>query len=116
MPSKKKSIEEATSILSYAVAESVVSEASYLLKLDLPRDLAEWLVGYAEAIYANSKNFRKKINSNANHGNAGRDYLYAFMKHWLSSEILKRSKSDDDCPRIRKILETSGFVVGRETR
>lgn len=114
MPTKKKSIEEASSILPYVIAEEVIAEARRLLNVNLPDDLSEWLVGYAEAIHDNNKSFRKKIASNANHGNAGRDHLYAFMRHWLSSEILRRSKHDDDCPRLRRILETSGFSMGRE--
>ena len=119
MPSKKKtttklprSIEEDTSIVPVLLAEAVVSDAEILLGIKLPSDLDEWLAGYAEAVYANNERFRKKVQSNADHGNAGRDYLYAFMCHWLSSEILKRTMHDDDHPRIRETLMQSGFSMG----
>lgn len=107
------SIEEDTSIIPEIVAEQVIQEANHLLNTDLledvDSDLIGYLAGYANATYANSKDFHKKINSNADRGNAGRDWLYAFMKHWLSSEILRRNPD----PQIRHILTGSGFSTGR---
>ena len=121
MPSKKlkteqvsrsRGIEADTNILPDVVAETVVNMASKLLDINLPYDLTTWLVGYAEAAYLNNKEIRKKIRSNADRGNAGRDWLYSFMEHWLSSEILRRCGHDNDFPRIRGVLETSGFTMG----
>jgi hypothetical protein len=126
MPSRKKSvissshsIEEDTSISPDAVAGRVVEEANFLLKRNIEEevraDLYGYLIGYAEAVYANNPGFRKKIKSEANGGDAGRDCLYSYMRHWLSAELLKACHSDD-VSKIRRILESSGFSVGREVR
>lgn len=109
-------IEEDTPIIPGAVAESVLAEASRLLDIDLSPDLTEWLSGYATAVYANNPKFRKAINSEANHGNAGRDTLYAYMRHWLSSEILNRHPGGVDYSRIRDRLMNTGFSMGHEVR
>jgi hypothetical protein len=131
MPSKKKprillprSIQDDTGIVPEAVIEKVVNEVNVLLNTNNEEDLYGlcasrqsdlygYLMGYAEAVYANNPRFRKKIRSEAHGGNAGRDYLYSFMRHWLSAEILK-SCPTDDVSRIRRILESSGFAMGRE--
>ena len=128
MPSRKKSgillpplnsIAEDTGIIPEAAAEGVVAEANYLLKVrieeDIRSDIYGYLIGYAEAVYANNPRFRKKIKSEANGGNAGRDALYSYMRHWLSAELLK-SWPSDDIPKIRRILESSGFAMGHEIR
>lgn len=108
---KTKSIEEATSIMPDIIAETVVLKAAQLLNtnLDVPT-LSAYLVGHAEATYAANTTFRKKINSNANKGNSGRDYLHIYMQHWLSSRLLK---SSDNNPHVRQILIKSGFAMGR---
>ena len=126
MPSKKKpkaspprSIQDDTGIIPEAVAESVVSEANTLLdwniEEDVRSDIFGYLAGYAEAVYANNAGFRKKIKSEADGGNAGRDCLYSYMRHWLSAELL-RSCNEDDASKIRRILVTSGFSMGHEIR
>ena len=107
---KKFSIEADTSILVDVVAESVCDEASRLL--DKPLDderLIGYLVEHAETIYANNPNFRKNIRSEANHGNAGRDYLYSYMRHWLASKLSKQGYS-------RKLLIDSGFSMGEDPK
>jgi hypothetical protein len=124
MPSKKKpstssarSIQEDTSIIPEAVAESVVCEANALLdwniEEDIRSDIIGYLSGYAEAVYANNSGFRKKIRSEADNGNAGRDCLCAYMRHWLSAELLKSCPADD-AAKIRRILVSSGFSMGHE--
>ena len=109
---KTKSIEEATSIIPDVVAESVVEKAAALLdtQLDIPT-LSGYLVGHAESTYAANPSFRKKINSGANGGNAGRDNLYIYMQHWLSSKLLRDSNRN---PRFQEILVQSGFSMGRD--
>lgn len=112
-----QTIENDTVILPDIVANAVIEQANHLLNINLLStrpDLMGWLTGYATAVYANNPHFRKKIQSNANKGNAGRDWLYSFMQHWLSAEIL-RICNLDDLPQIKHILESSGFSKGKVT-
>lgn len=65
------------------------------------------LVKRARDTYTANERFAKKIRSEANHGNAGRDHLYAFMRHWLSGELIRRH------PSIGRQLPDD-FKMGRE--
>ena len=80
-----------TSIIPEAVAEAVVDDVQNLTGENLKNHRAaeNHLVGHAEAVYAHNVTFRKKVQSEADHGNAGRDYLYMFMRHWLASWLKK---------------------------
>jgi hypothetical protein len=51
-------------------------------------ELPAGLAGRAEIVYGKHEHFRKHIKS-AN----GRDYLYAFMRHWLAADV-KRNWPD----------------------
>lgn len=123
MPSKKsltpRSIQEDTGIIPEAVVESVVEEANRLLRINIEEDLRSdiygFLTGYAEAVYSNNASFRKKIRSNTAGGNAGRDSLYVYIRHWLSSELIKSCSSEDRL-HFRKILESTRFSMGHEIR
>jgi hypothetical protein len=121
---RQKTIEERNpSMIVELMAEAVVEEASFLLqdlkdskrtkKLGVEvskylksRKPVEYLTDRAETIYANNPRFAKKVDSNANHGNAGRDYLMGFMRHWLSADLGEISRKNPD---VRRILERSGF-------
>jgi hypothetical protein len=116
VPKEIKTIEEKNPVMMIdVIAESVIQEASVLLRELNSRPVEEYLssdkpvkylVERAETIYAHNPRFRKGVDSNANHGNAGRDYLVGFMRHWLSGEIRKASHENS---KIRQILERSGF-------
>jgi len=113
MPKSKRSasIERDTPIVLLAMAESVCQEAAVLLGMEL--DLVhygDYLVKYAAAVYEHNADFKRKVKGK---GNKGRDYLRSFMQHWLTAEILKNTHRD---PRIRQILEESGFSMGQDTR
>jgi hypothetical protein len=60
----------------------------------------------AEATYAANESFRKIIKSR---GDRGRDSLYAFMRHWLASDLHKNS------PRIYARLPGE-FSLGHPIR
>ena len=87
-----------TPIIPVVVAESVVEEVSgYLsrhgheadagLIYEAKQKLADELADRAEAVYKHDEQFRKKIRGS---GNKGRDYLYAFTRHWLASDLKKQ--------------------------
>ena len=123
MPAKKslrpRSIEEDTGIIPEAVVDGVISEVNKLLHMNVEEnirsDIYGYLTGYAEAVYANNPTFRKKIRSLANGGNAGRDYLYSYMRHWITGELLKACPADER-PGIQRLLDSTGFSMGQEIR
>ena len=106
---KKFSIEDDTCIMPYVLAEAACEDAARLL--DIPavdERLVEYLAEHSNRVYSNNARFRKSVRSEADHGNAGRDYLYRYMCHWLASELLKAGAS-------RKLLVDSGFSMGHLT-
>jgi hypothetical protein len=105
-----KTISEETVILPVVVADAVIGElALYLhkkgIELKTNDDLADKLADKAEHCYAKNPSFRKRIKSQANQGCAGRDWLYAFMRHWLSAEFSHGSEVHRNLPY--------NFCVGR---
>jgi hypothetical protein len=83
-------IERDTQIMPWLVAESVLGEASRWLGTELPAEWADWLDTRAERIYAHHAHFRRNIRSG---GNAGRDWLYLFFRHWLASRIKRERRA-----------------------
>jgi hypothetical protein len=75
-----------TPIIPRAVAEAVWEEACVHLDTTLPRRWIMELTSRAEEIYNHSPGFRKLLRSS---GNAGRDYLWSFTRHWLAALVLK---------------------------
>jgi hypothetical protein len=111
---RSASIERDTPIVLSAMAESVCQEAAVLLGMEL--DLGhyvDYLVKYANAVYEHNEDFRSKVKGK---GNKGRDYLWSFMQHWLTAEILKNTRRDPRFRKIRMVLEESGFSMGHDTR
>ena len=102
------SIEHDTAILPWAMAEAVVDDVQNLTGVSLKNHLAaeKHLEKTAETIYSVNKVFREKVKSEADHGNAGRDYLYAFMKHWLASWLRKH-----DVKVFKKLPHGFGWSV-----
>lgn len=95
-----------TGILPIVVAEGVVDEVQMNLDVDLSADrYTERLVDEAERIYAHNKDFQKKIRA----GGRGRDTLWAFMRHWLSSYLRK------DHPEVFRRLPQE-FLSGMDLR
>jgi hypothetical protein len=109
---ERHDIESDTSIIPDSLAETVLEDAARLLGRPLDderRRLIDHLVERAEHFHTGNPKFRKNVRSEADHGNAGRDYLYGYMCHWISSELLKAHPSR----RTRKMLVDSGFSMGR---
>ena len=102
-----KSIDESTPIIPIAMAEGVVAKAARLLDEDLQGPLAEQLVKTAEQIFQHNPSFRKKVMSAS-----GRDYLWNFMQHWLTSDLMKSGRYDTH--KLRRILIQGGFSLGHD--
>jgi hypothetical protein len=81
-------LEHDTLLMPDVIAESVVQEAERFLKADLPASFVERLAAKAHYLYPRRKHFQKMLKSR---GNAGRDNLSMFMRHWTAA-WLKREK------------------------
>lgn len=84
-------IEDETPIMPIVIADSVIRELlAFGIELPNPDEYADELATRADTAYQHNDDFRKKIRSA---GNAGRDWLYAFMRHWLSSLVQKKDRA-----------------------
>src|SRR2546426_7530 len=80
-------IESDTPIVPRAVMVAVCEAASVWLGHPLPRRWVRELTARANTVYAHNPRFRRKVRAE---GNSGRDYLWAFVRHWLAGLILER--------------------------
>lgn len=79
-------IEGDTPIRSDAIADQVISELETYLGSELPQPehLASRLCEQASSCYSADPCFRRLVRRS---GNQGRDWLYSFMRHWLSGLV-----------------------------
>ena len=101
---RHRRIEADTPIVPRAVAVSVWAEACAWLDEELPREWIRRLAVRADVIYFHNPRFRRKIRGQ---GNAGRDWLWMFTRHWLAAMILKRS------PQLYARLPAA-YSIGRD--
>lgn len=108
MPRKIGTIEESTPLLPYVVADCVIGEVETHVNDCIPfgdhEKLADYLTTKMNHLFQVNETFRKKIR-----GNSGREYLYCFMRHWLSAELYKR-------PGMREKIPAhfaNGLPIGR---
>ena len=87
-PPCRTRIEDDTPIVTRAAAERVCQEASLWLGERFPRGWATELAERANVVYQHNARFRRLLRKP---GNAGRDWLYIFMRHWLSALLASRS-------------------------
>lgn len=87
---KFTTLEEDTPIRSRIIAEVVVGEAEELLGFrEIPdrESFVRELVDEQARLYQINQEWRRKMRAG---GNKGRDTLYAFMRHWLTSDVKRR--------------------------
>ncbi len=71
------------------IADSVCWEVSQFLRVKMPEDrYVRWLSAKAEVCFQGNEAFRRKMK-----GTRCREWLHAFMRHWLSS-LLKCERPD----------------------
>ena len=85
-----KTIEEATPLLPIIIASNVREEVRHL---NPGQGAVERLAARAEEHYRNSVEFRRKLR-----GAKGREWLYAFMRHWLAAELVKAGCAREALP------------------
>ena len=81
--------ERRTEIMPWVIADSVLGEASRWLGAELPPEWADWLDARAERCFARHGQFHRLVSACGTGGNAGRDNLYKFMRHWLASRLAR---------------------------
>jgi hypothetical protein len=94
-PPWRTRIEDDTPIVPRAIAEQVCEEASVWLGEPFPRPWVAELAERAGVIYQHNARFRQLLRKP---GNAGRDWLLAFMRHWLCGVLA--SRRPDLCRRL----------------
>jgi hypothetical protein len=103
-PAWRTRVEDDTSINPRALAELVCEEASLGLGEQFPRAWVAELAECANVVYQHNAGFRRLLRRR---GNAGRDWLIAFMRHWLCSLLASR------CPDLYRRLPAA-YAVGRD--
>jgi hypothetical protein len=69
----------------WLIADTVCGEVARFLGVEIPARYSDWLDAKAERCYARHDHFRKLMRGR---GNAPRDWLYAFMRHWLAAILI----------------------------
>jgi hypothetical protein len=80
--SLRPGLERDTQLMPWLIADSVCGEVSGFLGVEIPARYSDWLDAKAERCYARHDHFRKLMRGR---GNAPRNWLYAFMRHWLAA-------------------------------
>ena len=72
------------------MASAVWEEANLWLGEELPRAWRVRLTDRAEAVYASNARVRRRLRGP---GNGGRDWLWAFTRHWLAALIWQHRRA-----------------------
>ncbi len=78
------SIHNDTPLVPRAAAEAIWEEACRFSGEALPRAWVALLVEKAETIYTRPGSFRRRMRGA---GHTGRDWLWAFMRHWMTALV-----------------------------
>ena len=89
-----KSISDDTPLIPELIADMVIGEAGPLIE-HAPADPLARLAARAERHYqgAGGPQFAKRLRSKC-----GREYLHAFMRHWLAAELIEAGVSRCQLP------------------
>ena len=75
-------LERDTMLMPDVIAETVVQEVEQFLGEELPARYAVWLAAKAELCYSARRQFYRTLRRS---GNASREWLGVYMRHWLDS-------------------------------
>lgn len=89
LASLRPGIERQTELMPWLIADSVLGEASRWLRTDLPPEWADWLDARAERCFARHRQFHRLVSATGAGGNAGRENLCKFMRHWLAGRLAR---------------------------
>jgi hypothetical protein len=88
-PAPAHRIDQETPIVPHAIAAGVCEEACIWLRQPLPRTWVTRLVRHANDVYTHNARFRRRLRGP---GNVGRDWLWAFMRHWLAAMVRQHDR------------------------
>jgi len=74
-------LERDTQLMPWLIADTVCGEVARFLDVEIPARYAVWIEGRAELCYAKRGRFWKLMRGR---GNAPRDWLRVYMRHWLA--------------------------------
>lgn len=77
-------LEARTPLVALAAARQVVEEAGAWLGVALPGAYVHGLAHRARRTFVHGTAFRRRV---ARGGEAGRDHLYVFLRHWLAARL-----------------------------
>jgi hypothetical protein len=77
-------IEAETPVLPHVIAACVVDEAAAHLGEPLPASWVRELAARADTLFTHNRRVRRRLKGA---GNQGRDWLWAFMRHWLAGRL-----------------------------
>ena len=103
-PPWRTRIQDDTPMVPRAVAEQVCEGASLWLGEPFPREWVAELAERANVVYQHNARFRRLL---CKPGDAGNDWLAAFMRHWLCGLLASRR------PDLRQRLPAS-YAVGQD--
>ena len=92
MAKKIKTIHQTIpALLPWLIAETLLEKEGYAIYGEVQmKEMVSGLVARANFHFNTNENFKKNILSKAKGGNAGRDYLYTFMNHWIEAKYWER--------------------------
>jgi hypothetical protein len=60
------------------------------------QDIVDWCTSFMNFQFNTNESFRKSVKSQANNGNYGRDFLYAFIKPWIQSKQWEKNPMTEE--------------------
>ena len=81
---RHRQLEDCTPLVAIAIARQVIDEASRWLGEPLPARYAAGLAHRARRFFVHSPRHRRRWIASPD---AGRDWLYTFMRHWLAARL-----------------------------
>lgn len=82
----------------WMIAETCLEKAG----IQPTNEKVNWLVTFANFQFHTNIQFRKGVLRKTNGGNAGRDYLYAFMNHWVKGKMWENNPLRDDMLKFQE--------------
>lgn len=68
------------------IAETVLEKAG----IEPTKDIVDWLTSFMNYQFNTNEGFRKNVKSKADNGKYGRDFLYAFLEHWVKGKMWEK--------------------------
>jgi hypothetical protein len=98
MPKILKIGKSVPALIPYLIAETVLEKAG----IEPTQDIVDWITSFMNYQFNINEGFRKSVKSKAKGGNYGRDFLYAFIEHWVKGKTWEKHPMTDE---MKKYIE-----------